>query len=402
MQITVPKFSLQGLFFVLLPAAYILGKMFYVGDVGGAQPADIAMAVAFLLLITPQALARLAGVNVFLVLLMAWAFIVNIGWAMYSGNAEFVTSASYYVFNLGIVAAVFWTRQRNPRLFDFAVPAVILVAVAVQLVMVTVISASYRTQGTFANPNQLAFWALCVATIWILLRPRRVALLDLGVIGALGWIELLSLSRAGMAGMALLILIWLFRTVRTFRARLIAVGIVLAAGAVLALTPAVSEKLSQAELVSRAEARIKRQQTVSEAEYRGYDRIVEYAGHVVVGAGEGEIERFADRSMEIEIHSTFGTLLFSYGVLGIALFMGFLWRLTRTMALDRYVYILPTLAYGMTHNGLRFSFSWFMVGVMLSFAVTEGRKVAQNARQHPGGHFRKPQFAGARGPAAGL
>ena len=114
MQITVPKFSLQGLFFVLLPAAYILGKMFYVGDVGGAQPADIAMAVAFLLLITPQALARLAGVNVFLVLLMAWAFIVNIGWAMYSGNAEFVTSASYYVFNLGIVAAVFWTRQRNP------------------------------------------------------------------------------------------------------------------------------------------------------------------------------------------------------------------------------------------------------------------------------------------------
>lgn len=403
MQIILPKFSLNGLFFIGIAGAYLFGKMFYVGGAGAAQPADIAMAGAFLLLITPQALARLAGVNVFIVLLMCWAIAVNIGWALISSDREFITTASYYAFNLGVIAAVFWTRQRNPRLFDFVIPGVVLASVLLQVFMITFVPSGYRSQGTFANPNQLAFWSLCSMTMWILARPRRIGFLDLAVIGALVWVELHSLSRAGMGAMSLLILVWLVRTVRTFRARVIAVGVTIAGAFLLSLTPAISSKLSQAEMVSKAEARIQRQQTMSEMEYRGYDRILEFTGHIVLGAGEGKRERFADPTREIEIHSTFGTLLFSYGILGITLFFAFVWRLTRTVAFDRYVYLAPALAYGVTHNGLRFSFFWFMVAMLLSFAITEGRQFAPQRRPLPPMRpaYRGGEPVSARGPAAG-
>ena len=378
MRITLPRVSLRAWFAVTIVAAYLLGKMFYLSGQGAAQPADVGMVAGFLLLVTPRAALRMAGVNVFLLLLMLWAVTVNLGWAMLTGNLEFLTSVTYYLFNLGIVLAVFWTRQKNPRLFDLVMPAVILLAMIGQVLFVTFFSGGYRSEGTFENPNQLAFWCLCCMTIWILCRPGRLGLPDLAVALGLGWVEICSLSRAGMAALGLLLLIWLFRTVRSTRARLIAVGIIIAGGLVLAVTPVISHKVAESQLMARAEERINRQQPESELEYRGYDRIIAFVGHIVIGAGEGEKERFADTGAKhaIEIHSTFGTLIFSYGILGITLFGLFVWRLTQTIGLERYVYLVPSLAYGFTHNGLRFSFFWFMVGMLLSLAITEGRRLA--------------------------
>jgi hypothetical protein len=404
MRITVPRVSWQGVFAISIVALYLFGKMFYAAGQGGAQPADIAMVGAFLVLISPRAVVRLAGVNMFLLLLMLWAAAVNFGWSMATSNPEFITSMSYYLFNLGIVLAVLWTRQKNPRLFDLFMPVALLAALATQVTL-TFFSGTYRSDGTFNNPNQLAFWALCCLSIWILVRRARISPLDLAVALGFCWVELCSLSRAGMGAMALLILIWLLRGVRTLRQRLIALGIAIFAAVLLALTPTVSAKLADSDLAAKAEARMNRQSQLSQFEYRGYDRIVEFAGHIVIGAGEGEKERFADTSRKhaIEIHSTFGTLLFSYGILGLTLFFAFLWRLTRTLSFDRYVYLAPSLAYGVTHNGLRFSFFWFMVGLLLSYAIIEGRRVAARRPVPAGPAPIYPTGAplGARGPVGG-
>ena len=120
-------------------------------------------------------------------------------------------------------------------------------------------------------------------------------------------------------------------------------------------------------------------------------------GHIVVGAGEGETERFFAPGAQhtIEIHSTFGTLLFSYGLLGISLFMLFLWRTTRIISFDRYIYLIGPMAYGFTHNGLRFSFFWFMVGMLMSYAVTEGKPEprAQRSARRPPNLYNQPVAA---------
>lgn len=403
MRIALPRVSKAGMFAIGVMAAYLFGKMFYVAGQGGAQPADIAVAACFLLLITPRALVRLSGVNLFVMLLMIWAVIVNLGWLLTTNNPEFLRSISYYAFNLGIVAAVFWTRQKNPRLFDIAVPAVCAVAMVVQLFVVTFGGGEFRSVGTFENPNQLAFWGVCMLGIWILCRPGRIGPLDLGMAGSVMWIELASLSRAGLAAAGLLTMIWLFRTVRTTRARLIALMVVIMAALAMALTPAVSGRIAESQSIAALEKRLNRNRPVSEFETRGYDRILRYVSHIVIGAGEGEKERFVAPGSKhtIEIHSTFGTLLFSYGLLGISMFFLFLWRTTRVMGFDRYIYLAPSMAYGMTHNGLRFSFFWFMVGMLLSYAITEGKKArSQRPAQRP--VFDQPMSMGGRpGPAVG-
>lgn len=406
MRITMPRVSKAGALAVGVMATYLFGKMFYVAGQGGAQPADIAIAACFLLLITPRALVRLAGVNAFLIALMVWALVVNTGWLFASSNTEFLRSASYYAFNLGIVAATFWTRQKNPRLFDLAAPVVIVLALIVQVLFISFAGGSYRSAGTFENPNQLAFWGLCMLGIWVLCRPGRIGPLDLAVVAGSAWVEVNSLSRAGIAAMGILVVVWLLRTVRTTRLRLIALMAMAIAAVVLALTPAVSSRLAESQLVAKAEQRINRQRSLSEFEYRGYDRILRYVGHIVVGAGEGEKERFVapGSNHTIEIHSTFGTLLFSYGVLGITLFFLFLWRTTRTVGFDRYIYLTPMLAYGVTHNGLRFSFFWFMVGMLLSYAITEGKRVSRAPSRAPPRRnlYNQPAPMGGRaGPVAG-
>ena len=404
MRITMPRVSKAGALAVGVMATYLFGKMFYVSGQGGAQPADMAVAACFLLLITPRAVVRLAGVNTFLIALMVWAVVVNIGWLFVSNNPEFLRSVSYYAFNLGIVAAVFWTRQKNPRLFDIAAPVAVLVALAVQLFVITFVGGSFRSSGTFENPNQLAFWALCMLSIWVLCRPGRIGLLDLAVVAGMVWVELSSLSRAGVGAMGILIVVWLLRTLRTTRLKLIALMATAIAAVVLALTPAVSTRLAESELVAKAEQRINRKRPLNELEYRGYDRIFRYVGHIVVGAGEGEKERFvaAGSKHTIEIHSTFGTLLFSYGLLGITLFFLFLWRTTRTIGFDRYVYLAPALAYGVTHNGLRFSFFWFMVGMLMSYAITEQKRLLRAPARSPRSPVGRPLPASGRaGPAVG-
>lgn len=402
MRITVPRVSKSGIVAISLMAAYLFGKMFYLSGQGAAQPADIVIAACFVFLITPRAIVRLAGVNAFVLMLMVWAILVNLGWLSVTSNPEFLRSISYYAFNLGVLAAVFWTRQKNAKLFDLLLPPVMVLAVIVQIYMITFAGGAYRSAGTFENPNQLAFWSICMLAIWILCRPGRIGILDLAVGGGLIWVELNSLSRAGIAAIGLLVAIWLFRTLRTTRSRLIAIFAAATGAALLALTPAVSNRLAESELVVKAEQRISRERPMSEFEYRGYDRILRFVGHIVLGAGEGEKERFvaAGSKHTIEIHSTFGTLLFSYGILGISLFFLFIWRLTRTINFDRYIYIAPALAYGITHNGLRFSFFWFMVGMLLSYAVTEGRRTSRAASPQRRDHYGQGSPLGA-GPVIG-
>ena len=51
---------------------------------------------------------------------------------------------------------------------------------------------------------------------------------------------------------------------------------------------------------------------------RGYDRLVKYSQYLLFGAGEGDYSRFG---YDIEIHSTLGNILMSYGIIGLLLFV---------------------------------------------------------------------------------
>src|SRR5699024_1310003 len=107
---------------------------------------------------------------------------------------------------------------------------------------------------------------------------------------------------------------------------------------------------------------------------RNYDRIFIHAELVILGAGEGLYSRFDDRG-DLEIHSSFGNLLFSYGSISLILFSVLLMRILISMPLAYSVSLLAPLAYSVTHMGLRSVYFLLLITICFYIArptLTDG------------------------------
>jgi hypothetical protein len=104
-------------------------------------------------------------------------------------------------------------------------------------------------------------------------------------------------------------------------------------------------------------------------ESRGYDLIFQYWQYLFFGAGEGGwMYRF---NRVRELHSTFGTLFFCYGIIGMMIFIYFITRLFRTSGVSYALYLLPAFLYGLGHQGLRFTLFWVVVGLVATIGIAD-------------------------------
>jgi hypothetical protein len=115
---------------------------------------------------------------------------------------------------------------------------------------------------------------------------------------------------------------------------------------------------------------------ITEWQYRGYDRISNHPEYLIFGAGEGGYNRFDTFIDNHEMHSSFGTIVFCYGIPGIVLFTLFVFSLLKKLPWFYLVYALPLFAYGVTHMGLRFTIFWVAL-MMFPIIRSERQKVAQ-------------------------
>jgi hypothetical protein len=126
---------------------------------------------------------------------------------------------------------------------------------------------------------------------------------------------------------------------------------------------------------------------------RGYDRIWEHPEYLLYGAGEGGPERFT--SYANEIHSTFATVLHSYGFLGFFLFISLLWLIFRRAERRHLAYFMPLCLYGVTHQGLRDTLLWVFFGIVLARTVYGERERSETAAWQPLHRAAEPAVAGA-------
>ena len=59
-----------------------------------------------------------------------------------------------------------------------------------------------------------------------------------------------------------------------------------------------------------------------------------------------------------------GMLFFSYGPIGIFIFIAIFVKLYFTRGMYSILPFLPLFAYGLTHQGFRFSFFWLLLGIV--------------------------------------
>jgi hypothetical protein len=346
---------------------YLMGKTPVPGGQklasGVPQVADyyLAVVMAVVLLGLPlRPLRRAAPVAGALVAFVGYGALVNLTWAMLLEDASLLKNSLFYVYDvllfLTFLALYAHLGERLLRATVYAVAA----SVFLQVVLSPFAGGTFwpRESLFFNDENQLGYFCVLTATIFTLGTARFAVhpLLRLAFYGAVGYLALLSQCRGALMGLAVLAVVSLLG--RPVRLLLAVAGL---AAVLLAVEFA-------PDVLGKTHERL-----VTSGEYdsfatRGYDRMVKYPEYLLLGAGEGAYNRFRSDLPGTEIHSSFGTLLFCYGIVGAGCFVGALALLGRRdprVAL----YVLPAFVHGTAHQGIRFAFFWAMVAFVCCTAL---------------------------------
>ncbi len=399
-----PRNLCLGLF-----AIVVLAGPIYIFKSGVPQPADMLMAFLVAVVLTGFVIKPPVHRDLYLVgaLFLGHATIINLFWWTQDKAISFLLSPVYFAFNflafIVIVSLMREFRERFVVVCQAAFAAAIILEVVVMVAWPSYSKSGERSIGTFNNPNQLGYWALLMgASLLVLKRDQRLNLLDMALLGGAGMVVMHSLSKAALLSFAVLLSIALVcqRPTRLVKAALIA--LVLMSMTVAVADPALVGRFFSEGMASKVANRlddIGKQKDDSLAG-RGYDRIWHDPEYLVLGAGEGASYRFSDSQINAyqdqkELHSTLGTVLFSYGIVGFALF-AFLMRLVfRPAPWAHFLYSVPIWMYGFTHQGLRFTAFWMFFALVFGMAhYVDATRPAENARRRiPAIDLRSPSMS---------
>jgi hypothetical protein len=374
---------------------YLVASPIYAFDSGLPQPADVFMAVVLLTISTGYFVRIPVRHDLYLVAgaFLALVAVVNWAWWTQHPDPKFLLSSVFYVYDFAIVVAVLaLARSFGPSLWTWT-RAGLIATVAVEVVFVFLLPDHrvWRETGSFNNPNQLGYWTLLTAACLLSSKSSpasgapdaRINAVDLALLCMVAYIGLQTISRAAIGSFGVLFAAGLyFQGVRPrLKLAIALVAPVVALG--MMMTTESMQELLFGERTHVAASRIGgfgERQADSLAE-RGYDRIWEHPEYLLYGAGEGAPERFT--SYANEIHSTFATVLHSYGFLGFFLFLSLLWLIFRRAERRHLAYFVPICLYGLTHQGLRDTLLWVFLGIVLArtfYAEREGWDTAVGAR----------------------
>jgi hypothetical protein len=360
-----------GFFLIFLVASSV-----YVFDAGLPQPADLLMAslVAVLatgFIIKPPVHSDLVFVGA---LFVGYTALVNLLWYTQYQSDRFWLTALYYAFDFGALMVVVSLVRALGERFITATRIAIAVAIVLEIVALSVLPrSSIRSVGTFNNPNQLGYWGLMIGCCWLVLkRDEKLSAIDILVLSAAGYVSAESLSKAATLAFTLVFLMGIVFQRLTRSAKLMLLVMVFVGTSTVLLDPRSVERFFEVDIVKRVDNRLGSigQQGDDSLDGRGYDRIWRHPEHLVFGAGEGALHRFTNEVWEKdkEMHSTLGTVLFSYGVIGFSLFCALLLMVFRRAPRVYALYSLPIWAYGMTHQGLRDTMLWVFLGMVFGVA----------------------------------
>lgn len=389
--------SLAGL--VLTVATMFLP--IYTFESGSIQFSHALFQLAVLFII-PLFGVKLALWSALVVLLAIYALCVELAASALYGNADSVIHGLYIVYNAVLAISVYsftmaWGAKafRTGLLLSFALAFTFMVLQGVDLYEM---GDAGRTTGSFNNPNQLGYYSVCLISFAYLLYRANLlsywmaALLYLGAFG----MSVISLSKAALVA-NLIVLFLVFKPSHQSR-----LGILAWTAGFLAAAVAVYRSVGAGRLDDFLFfERLMRMTSEGDSSLaaRGYFQFLEgNFFEILLGHGTERI----NSAIGHEVHSTFGAIVSSYGLLGLVIFMAFyiLWAKTVFRAfglLATICVVLPPTLYGITHNGIRFSIFWLLIAV--SFALAD-RALLEARRRRGGPVAARPASGMALEPAA--
>jgi hypothetical protein len=341
----------------------------YVFESGSAQPTHMALA-AFSVIVLAQYGVQMSGwVAVLLALALHGTFVEG-AYTLGGADPAGMINAAFLWFNLLVPYAVYqFVAREGESMIARGLIISCLIAVATVLISGVQLQGDVvegRSTGSFNNPNQLGYFAVCLLSLTYLLYTRKQLgnMTALALFAASTFLSVASLSKAAIVA-NIAVIFFVVRPMLTKRSTirwlaLMAVGV---GGIFYALA---SGMLDQYFFLQRLTGMF--DEGDSSLASRGY--LIFLEGDVLqtlLGLGQ---ENVLDL-LRHEVHSTFFAVLSNYGLVGLVLFlwaMG-IWAVTvyREHGLIGLLCITgPSMAYGITHNGTRFTIFWILFAVSLA------------------------------------
>jgi hypothetical protein len=285
--------------------------------------------------------------------------------------------------NFGIVAVIITAYAVLPDRFVRFTQIGLVVTVIIELIVaITHATADEwgRGVGTFTSNNQLGEWAMTITACWLVLRGHeRLRQIDLLLLVGLTYLCLDSVSKAAVAAQVLLVIggIFFHRLEKGWVLSATAVAVLLTLSLEFAQMDKVQARLEREVDQSVVEQMVERYENMGEEDDdsllgRGYVRIWTHPEYLFFGAGEGAYGRFVldgpYLGHAIELNSSWGTVLFCYGVVGLTLFLMLLWTILRPAPWKHWFYFFAVSSYGFTHQGLRFPPFWILLDLIFAMA----------------------------------
>lgn len=347
----------------------------YPFESGGLQPTHAVLAAfAGVTLVNrgvPSVYWSIAFLGLFL-----HSFFVEAVYVFLGGEPKFIINSIFFLFNLILSCALYQFVRQNG--LSTLVPGIIIAA---GIALVTILNTGVdlrgigepgRATGTFNNPNQLGFFSVCLLSItYLFYRSGSVGYwFAAGLFAVALFLSISSLSKAAMIANFVVIIIALKpassrNAIFGWSAGTLAATIIIYQ---LFQGGAFDEYLFMERILNMAN------ESDSSLESRGYFAILQgNALQLLLGLGTQGVDDIVGH----EVHSTFGSVLNNYGLVGFAFFLMVwiiwctgLWRqygLTGLVCL-----IAPVMLYGITHNGVRFTIFWLLFAASLAMAQRRG------------------------------
>jgi len=377
------SYGFREKFFAVCLVIYAATGTRYVFPSGLPQPADFVMALGTLVMLSslriPGAFKEIIFLNAALAL---YCLVISAIWVIFVPYPDMLRPPIYYIYNVAVFVGVLLLFSRAEELFYKTIKiALILAAISFVIQYLMFYDPDrLRQRLGFNNPNQPGYFALClISTSLVLLYRRKISVTLFYSIGVvLAYMLMLGLSMTAFSALLLglgLSIVLIFRSSpkAIIIAFLILPGVGLLAANYIGTNQTFVNAFQRIMTQDRLEGKLD-----DVAVRRGYARIMEMPHLAIFGAGESGRDRFDPRHRQ-EIHSSAGTILFSYGLFGLFVYLYWhAYALFRGGIICFLILMLPFI-YSLAHQGLRTTVFWILLATVMIAAFENQRERERRA-----------------------
>lgn len=338
-------------------------SQFYFWSSGVPQFSHIFIMGAILLLFSKSSKINIEYSNIIL-LFVAYAICVNFAWYLIILDSSYMMSTVYWIFNLLFFLLMMNLNQVQINFFYekllFLIPFSYIVEIIIWASNLGRYDFEPRYNGLFNDPNQMAFWVLSSCAIYLYISGNGFKKITVYFLAL--FLILLTMSRSASIGFLMLTLGLIFSQKGDLNKRIfVFIG-------TLVLFGSLSYFLYNLGVFDSVVLRFMEglDQRDSQVEGRGLFSFLDYPQYLIFGAGQGA--HWLYNPTGNEIHSTWLGILFYYGIIGISLFLIFLYQIFKKLSLSNKMILLGPMLYGFTTYSARTIIFWFLLAAFLLFS----------------------------------